>query len=258
MWMKKIEKTTLTIAAVITACSAIAGILDRLDQKKRELKAGLEGYSTHQPNSLYEMYFKRSFDFFLSSMAFIILFPVMFIIAILVRITLGSPVLFTQERPGRDEIVFRIFKFRTMTDERNSSGELLPDKKRLTPFGQKLRSTSIDELPELINIMRGEMSIVGPRPLLVKYLSLYNKEQRHRHDVRPGLTGLAQISGRNRISWEEKFRDDIYYVNNITFLTDWMIIIKTILKVLKRDGISSETSVTMEVFKGTKTNVNNV
>ena len=187
---------------------------------------------------MYAKYIKRILDLILSLMALIVLMPLMIIIRILVRINLGSPIIFKQKRPGKNEKVFTLYKFRTMTDKRDIDGNLLPDEYRLTKFGKFLRSTSLDELPELINIIKGDMAIVGPRPLLVEYLELYNEEQKHRHDVRPGLTGLAQISGRNSISWEEKFKDDLEYIKKITFLKDCKIILKTITKVFKREGIS--------------------
>ena len=200
---------------------------------------------------MYAKYFKRILDFILSLIALIILSPVFLIIVILVRIKLGSPIIFKQERPGKDEKIFTLYKFRTMTDKKDENGNLLPDSERLTKFGKALRSTSLDELPELFNILKGDMSIVGPRPLLTEYLPLYNEEQKHRHDVRPGLTGLAQISGRNTLSWEEKFKDDIAYINKITFINDLKIVFKTIFKVFKREGISQEGNATMEKFKGT-------
>lgn len=199
---------------------------------------------------MYQKYIKRGLDFILSLVASIILSPVMLIVAVLVRIKLGSPVLFKQPRPGKNEKIFNMYKFRTMTDARDENGELLPDEVRLTKFGKTLRSTSLDELPELFNILKGDMSIVGPRPLLVRYLPLYNERQKHRHDVRPGFTGLAQVNGRNSISWEEKFEWDVKYVEHVTFLQDCRIILKTIGIVLKRDGISSTTSATMEEFRG--------
>lgn len=201
---------------------------------------------------MYANYVKRILDLMLSLIAVIICTPIFLVLFMLVRIKLGSPVLFTQERPGKDEKIFRLYKFRTMTSQTDAHGELLPDEIRLTSFGKKLRATSLDELPELFNILKGDMSIVGPRPLLVKYLSLYNEEQRHRHDVRPGLTGQAQVHGRNAISWEEKFKHDVAYTRNVTFLNDCRIILATILKVIKRDGINSETSATMEEFRGTE------
>lgn len=201
---------------------------------------------------MYRNFLKRLLDFVLSLIASIILSPVMLVVAVLVRIKLGSPVLFQQQRPGKDEKIFNMYKFRTMTDERDENGELLPDEVRLTKFGKTLRSTSLDELPELFNIVKGDMSIVGPRPLLVRYLPLYNERQKHRHDVRPGFTGLAQVNGRNSISWEEKFEWDVKYVEHVTFLRDCRIILKTIAVVLKRDGISSATSATMEEFTGSR------
>lgn len=199
----------------------------------------------------YEKYIKRLLDIVLSGAALVILSPVLLITAVLVRIKLGSPVIFTQERPGKDEKVFKLHKFRSMTDARDENGNLLPDKERLTGFGKKLRSLSIDELPELWDIFRGKMSFVGPRPLLVKYLPLYNAEQRHRHDVRPGLTGWAQVHGRNLTSWEERFEYDVEYVNNISFALDVKIIIMTIRCVLGREGINADGSATMKAFTGT-------
>ncbi len=201
---------------------------------------------------IYRKFLKRFFDFLLSLIAIIVFSPVLAVTAILVRIKLGKPVLFRQKRPGKDGKIFGMYKFRSMTEERDENGELLPDEVRLTSFGKKLRSTSLDELPELFNILKGDMSIIGPRPLLVQYLPLYNEEQRHRHDVRPGMTGLAQVNGRNAISWEEKFAYDVTYTRNITFCNDVRILWKTVMSVLKREGISSETHATMEVFTGTK------
>lgn len=201
---------------------------------------------------MYKNCFKRLIDFVVSLFTLLILLPFLFFICILIKIRLGSPILFKQKRPGKDEIIFDILKFRTMTDEKDEKGTLLPDEKRLTKFGRFLRSTSIDELPELINIMKGDMAIVGPRPLLVKYLILYNEKQKHRHDVRPGLTGLAQVNGRNAITWEKKFEYDIKYIQNITFVKDCKIIFQTFLSVFRQKGISSKTSVTMEEFKGNK------
>lgn len=201
---------------------------------------------------MYAKYIKRMLDFILSLIALIVLSPLMIIIGILVRIKLGKPVIFKQKRPGKNEKIFTLYKFRTMTDEKDEQGNLLADEKRLTKFGMFLRSTSLDELPELWNILKGEMAIVGPRPLLVEYLPLYNEEQKHRHDIKPGLTGLAQISGRNAIQWEEKFKEDIEYVNNITFIQDTKIILKTFIKVFKKDGINQEGNATMKKFEGTK------
>ena len=199
---------------------------------------------------LYRDYIKRFLDIVLSAGAIVVLSPVMAVTAVLVRIKLGSPVIFKQKRPGKDERIFEMYKFRSMTDARDEKGELLPDEVRLTSFGKKLRASSLDELPELFNILKGDMSVVGPRPLLVQYLPLYNAQQKRRHEVRPGVTGYAQVHGRNAITWEEKFEKDVYYVDHMTFLRDWMIIFQTIKAVVKKEGISSETSVTMELFEG--------
>ena len=199
---------------------------------------------------MYKRFVKRCLDFLLSLAALIILSPVLLLVAILVRCKLGSPILFKQKRPGLHEKIFCMYKFRTMTDAKDADGNLLPDEVRLTKFGKLLRSTSLDELPELFNILKGDMAIVGPRPLLVQYLPRYNERQHHRHDVRPGFTGLAQVNGRNSISWQEKFEWDVRYVENVSFLMDLRIIAKTVKVVLKRDGISSETSATMEDFRG--------
>lgn len=203
--------------------------------------------------TFYETYIKRLMDIVLSGVALIGLSPVLLVTAILVRTKLGSPVIFHQDRPGKDEKIFRLYKFRSMTDERDEKGDLLPDEVRLTRFGKLLRSTSLDELPELWNILRGDMSIVGPRPLLVKYLPLYNEEQRHRHDVLPGLTGWAQVHGRNALTWEEKFRLDVWYVEHLSFWVDVKTIFLTVKNVLRREGISSGTAATMEEFVGTHT-----
>lgn len=208
------------------------------------------GEKTHKAG-IYEKYIKRLMDVVCSGMALLILWPLLLITAILVRVKLGSPVIFAQSRPGKDEKIFKLYKFRTMTDERDEEGNFLPDDIRLTKFGKMLRATSLDELPELWNILKGDMSIIGPRPLLVHYLPLYNEEQRHRHDVRPGLTGWAQANGRNTVSWENKFKYDVEYVENISFSMDMKILFMTVKSVVKRDGISSETSATMEQFTGT-------
>ena len=200
---------------------------------------------------IYRKYIKRILDFILSLVAIIILSPVLLIVAILVRTKLGTPVIFKQKRPGLNEKIFTLYKFRTMTDERDEEGNQLPDEMRLTKFGKLLRSTSLDELPELFNILKGDMAIVGPRPLLVRYLPLYNKHQKHRHDVRPGFTGYAQVNGRNSITWEDKFDLDVEYTQRVSLLMDIVIILRTIKVVLLREGISSETSSTMEEFRGT-------
>lgn len=200
--------------------------------------------------SIYKRFLKRPMDFILSLIAILVLSPVLIIVAILVRVKLGSPVLFKQKRPGLNEKVFMMYKFRTMTDERDEKGELLPDSVRLTKFGRFLRSTSLDELPELFNIFKGDMSIIGPRPLLVQYLPLYNDYQKRRHEVRPGLSGLAQVSGRNAISWEDKFNLDVKYVENVSFNNDWKIIFLTIKKVFVREGINQEEQATVQYFTG--------
>ncbi|MDI9369679.1 MAG: sugar transferase [Synergistota bacterium] len=200
-------------------------------------------------------FFKRAFDLVASLALLVLLSPLMLVVALMVRVKLGSPVLFRQERPGLGGGIFTMYKFRTMTDERDEEGDLLPDAKRLPPFGQLLRSTSIDELPELFNVVRGQMSLVGPRPLLTQYLERYSPEQARRHEVRPGITGWAQVNGRNAISWEEKFACDVWYVDNISFALDMKIIFKTIAKILAREGISQEGQATMEEFLGTKEDV---
>ena len=205
----------------------------------------------------YALFFKRFIDVLCSLFVLILFFWLYVIISVLVRVKLGSPVLFKQERPGKidpktgKERIFRLYKFRTMTDGRDEKGNLLPDSERLTSFGSWLRRTSLDEIPELFNIIKGDMSLIGPRPLLVRYLERYNEEQHHRHDVRPGLTGYAQAHGRNSLSWEDKFAMDVWYTKNVTFINDVMILFATIKTVIKKDGISSETSVTMEEFMGT-------
>ncbi|MBR8699995.1 sugar transferase [Enterococcus casseliflavus] len=199
---------------------------------------------------MYARYIKRLIDILLSGLALVFLSPLFVIVTILVRIKLGSPVIFKQERPGLEEKIFTMYKFRTMTSEMDEKGNLLSDEIRLTKFGKIIRATSIDELPELWNILKGDMSIVGPRPLLVGYLPMYNEEQRKRHLVRPGLTGLAQVNGRNAISWNEKFKLDCQYVDNVSFKQDLLIIFLTIYKVFVQEGISSKTSVTNEKFEG--------
>lgn len=250
--MKRAVKiiTTLWMGAILS------GFVVEIVEKRKEEKQNRKG--THRFYGLYEAYLKRPLDFAAAFLGLLFLSPVFGIIALLVRKKLGCPVIFTQERPGRIDLktgkeeIFKLYKFRTMTDARDESGKLLPDEKRLTKFGKKLRSTSLDELPELLNILKGEMSLVGPRPLLVEYLPRYNERQARRHEVRPGLTGLAQISGRNGLSWEERFEDDIKYVDHITFLTDMKILLGTIGTVLRKKGIHSNTSATMEVFMGSE------
>lgn len=200
--------------------------------------------------TFYQRYGKRVIDLCLSLVLLILFWWILAIVAVLVRVKLGSPVLFRQPRPGRDEKVFNLYKFRTMTDERDADGNLLPDEQRLTKFGSVLRSTSLDELPEVFNIVRGDMSIIGPRPLLVKYLPRYSAEQRRRHEARPGLTGLAQVNGRNSISWDEKFLYDVEYVDNVSLGLDASIFLRTILATLRRSGISAEGEATMPEFMG--------
>ena len=206
----------------------------------------------HIPYGPYEKYFKRPQDFLCALAAIIVLSPVLLVTAILVRIKLGSPVLFTQERPGKDGKVFKLYKFRSMLPPKEGQDDPKYDAERLTPFGKMLRSTSLDELPELFNMLKGDMSVVGPRPLLVRYLDRYNEHQARRHEVRPGFTGLAQVHGRNSISWEEKFDWDVQYVDHITFLGDWKIIFETVRTVLKREGISAAGEATMGEFMGTE------
>ena len=194
----------------------------------------------HKINGPYERFFKRALDIVISALALLLLSPVFGIVALLVRIKLGAPVLFTQQRPGKDERIFRIFKFRTMTDARDGEGQLLPDSERLTKFGKLLRSTSLDELPELINILKGDMSLVGPRPLLIQYLPYYRPEERERHAIRPGLTGYAQIHGRNYVIWDERIALDVEYAKNITFIGDLKIVFQTFIKVIKRADVAEK------------------
>ena len=204
----------------------------------------------HIPYGPYERFFKRPIDILCALAAIFFFFWLYIIIAILVRLKLGSPILFKQERPGKDEKTFTLYKFRTMTDAKDENGELLPDDIRLTKFGKFLRSTSLDELPEAFNILKGDMSVIGPRPLLVQYLPLYNEKQHRRHEVRPGLSGHAQVNGRNSVTWEEKFNLDVEYVDKITFIGDIKIVLDTVVKSVKREGISSDSSSTMEAFTG--------
>ena len=199
---------------------------------------------------MYRNFFKRIFDFLLSLTAFLLLFPVLLLLVAAGTVKMGGNPFFVQERPGKDGKIFKLVKFKSMNNKKDENGNLLPDETRLTSYGKFIRNTSLDELPELINILKGDMAIVGPRPLLVRYLTRNNKTQARRHEVRPGLTGLAQVNGRNAISWEEKFNYDVEYVDNVSFLLDFKIICKTVLKIIKKDGISSETSATMEEFMG--------
>lgn len=248
-WIVKTDRNLFF--PVIAGASAGICIYIRRETRRKRIQARTRG--AHIPWGPYEAVLKRPLDIVLSTMALGFLSPVMLFTGLAVKIKLGTPVLFVQERPGLDGAVFRIMKFRTMTDARDKRGNLLPDEDRLTSFGKTLRSLSLDELPELWNILKGDMSVVGPRPLLVEYLELYDDRQKHRHDVRPGLTGLAQVSGRNGLDWAKKFEDDVRYVENITFLGDMKIILDTVKVVLRREGIHSSTSATMEAFTGNRT-----
>lgn len=240
--MKK--RYLIPLAAAAAAAFAALGLI--LDSQKDNPLPETAG---HRPG-FYERCIKRPQDFLCAGAALAVLGPVMGLTALLVRLRLGSPVLFTQDRPGLNGRIFKLYKFRTMTDAKDAEGNLLPDEDRLTPFGKWLRSTSLDELPELINIFKGDMSVVGPRPLLVRYLPRYNAHQARRHEVRPGLTGMAQAYGRNSLTWEEKFDLDVQYVDHVTFAGDWKIIADTVRTVLKREGISEQGQATMEEFMG--------
>lgn len=236
MW-HKILRIIEIIAGIAATAGLIAGFAQLFEKKT----------NNHKPKGIYEKFFKRFFDVFLSAGALIVFSPIIAITAILVRIKHGSPILYVQERPGKDEKVFKLYKFRTMTNDKDESGELLPDEKRLTKFGIALRKSSLDEILELVNIIKGDMSIIGPRPLLVQYLPYYTEAEKHRHDVRPGLSGLAQVNGRNLVKWDQRLAYDIQYVNNITFLEDVMIVLKTIKKVFAREDIAANTD-TVETF----------
>ena len=233
----------IRVSILLITGGGIAGILDLKERKQT--------HSRHICYGPYEKYLKRPLGFICGMLAVLVFWPLYLIIAIMVRLKLGSPMFFTQERPGRDEKIFKLYKFRTMTDERDSNGNLLPDDVRLTRFGQFLRRTSLDELPEAYNIIKGDMSVIGPRPLLVRYLERYSDEQHRRHEVRPGLSGYAQVHGRNTVSWSDKFRMDLEYVDHVTFLGDVRIIWDSIIMAfIKKEGISSGTSATMEEFMG--------
>lgn len=241
--MKILAKLCKAILVISTFFGGVAFVMEILAERKTKNK---------KCKGVYEKFVKRPMDCFLATLCLLIFSPLMLILAILVRIFLGTPVLFEQDRPGKNGKVFKLYKFRTMTDKRDENGQLLADELRLTAFGKMLRASSLDELPELFNIIKGEMSLIGPRPLLVQYLPLYNQKQARRHEVRPGLTGLAQSRGRNSLSWEEKFKLDVEYVDHITFLGDLKIIADTVVQVLNREGISDNTGVTMEAFRGSR------
>lgn len=245
--MTKSKGAIAAVIAGVTTVAAIAGAVRRTSRLQDEARAN----GTHVPHGPYEAVVKRPLDAAVSAVSLVALSPVLAATAIAVRIKLGSPVVFTQERPGLNGEVFTIYKFRTMTDERDiQTGELLSDEDRLTEFGKWLRSTSLDELPEIANVFKGDMSIVGPRPLLVRYLPRYNAYQARRHEVRPGLTGAAQVNGRNLLSWEDKFNLDIAYADRVTFIGDCKIVAKTVGRVVTREGISSLNHVTMGEFMG--------
>lgn len=232
------------IIGAIIAISSLSGLIAFIAERFQKSN------STHTPFGLYEKYIKRPLDAFLATGALIVFSPILLVTAILVRIKLGSPVLFTQDRPGRDGKTFKLYKFRTMLPPKDGIIDPAKDAERLTSFGKRLRSSSLDELPELFNMLKGDMAVVGPRPLLVQYLDRYNTHQARRHEVRPGFTGLAQVHGRNALSWEEKFDWDVKYVDHITFLGDWKIILETVKTVLKREGINNAESATMTEFMG--------
>ena len=241
-FFRVVKAAVMIITGIAAVAALVAGFMQLFEEKTEK----------HHPYGIYEKWIKRPIDAFLSTGALIVFSPILIVTAVLVRIRLGSPIFFTQDRPGKNEKIFKLYKFRTMTDAVDEDGNLLPDEQRLPAFGKKLRSTSLDELPELFNIIKGDMSIVGPRPLLVRYLPRYNKHQARRHEVRPGFTGLAQVNGRNAISWEEKFDWDVKYVDHISFLGDCKIILDTVWTVVKKEGINSNTSATMEEFMGSR------
>lgn len=245
-------KKAIKFLAAFGAGSLLLGFLVNAAEKriKDTGQEKAEKKEKHRAFGFYEVNLKRPLDFAAAFAALLFLLPVYIVLAVLVRVKLGKPVIFMQERPGKGGKIFKLYKFRTMTDERDESGQLLPDDRRLTAFGKLLRSTSLDELPELFNVLKGDMSLVGPRPLLVEYLPKYSERQARRHEVRPGITGLAQVHGRNAISWEEKFEWDIKYVDEVSFSGDIRIILRTVAAVLKHEGINSETAATMEKFEG--------
>ena len=230
--MGKLGKTFLLLGASLCTVTTMVAAKNANDVHKRGIQ---------HKYGFYAKYIKRPQDFFCAGAASIVLSPMMLLIALLVKIKLGSPILFLQDRPGLDEKIFRLYKFRTMTEERDESGEMLPDSVRLTPFGSWLRQTSLDELPELFNIMRGDMSLIGPRPLLVQYLPYYTEDEKRRHEVRPGLTGLAQVNGRNYLPWDDRLAMDVEYVETISLLGDVQIALKTIKTVFERDGVAVNT-----------------
>ena len=238
--LKLFKWASICTVAISSIVGIIAFVIERLEPKSQ----------SHKPYGIYEEYVKRPLDAFLATGALIVFSPVLIVTALLVRFNLGSPIIFQQDRPGRDGRVFKLYKFRTMTDDKDEKGNLLSDEKRLTSFGKKIRETSLDELPELINMIKGDMAVVGPRPLLVKYLERYNDHQARRHEVRPGFTGLAQVNGRNSISWNDKFEWDVKYVDHITFCEDFFIIIDTIKVVFNRNGINAAGDATMPEFIG--------
>lgn len=243
-FMKFVLRLALRISLIAGCAATIAFLAERIDEFKSRGKK-----LVHKPFGIYERFVKRPLDCFLATGALIVFSPILLVLTVVGAIKMGGNPFFTQERPGKNEKIFKLIKFRTMTNKKDENGELLPSNDRLTSYGKKLRSTSLDELPELVNIAKGDMSIVGPRPLLVKYLPLYNEKQKHRHDIRPGLTGYAQSNGRNAITWEEKFEYDVEYVNNISFNMDANIILKTIKSVLKKEGIGGKEDI-IDEFKG--------
>lgn len=246
-FLKWFFRLALRISAIAAAAAFVAFIAERIDEIKaygKELR--------HKPYGIYERFVKRPLDCFLSTGALIVFSPILIVLTIVGAVKMGGNPFFTQERPGRNEKIFKLIKFRTMNNKRDENGTLLPDDVRLTKYGKALRATSLDELPELVNIVKGDMAVVGPRPLLVKYLDRYNDHQRRRHDVRPGLTGYAQAHGRNALTWEDKFDLDVKYVDHVSFATDVSVIKETVLTVLRHDGISQTGEATMVEFLGSK------